>query len=74
MAFEADCRVSTVLEALRVASTTSRVPSRRGPGQRHADCGFPHRSDLVAQASRLHVRPGRPHHPASRWALRRDRQ
>jgi hypothetical protein len=64
MAFEADCVVSTVLEALCVARTAGYLTSR---------------VLLVAQASRLHamlwrtrsacMQPGRPHHKADRFPL-----
>jgi hypothetical protein len=55
MAFEADCGSSTLLETDRVSSTSWSTATRP-----LATCGV-----LVAQASRLHVRPGRPHHNGS---------
>jgi len=47
MAFDTDCGVPTVLEAIRVASTAA----------------------LVAQASRLHVQPGRLRYKTTRIDL-----
>jgi len=47
MAFDTDCGVPTVLEAIRVASTAA----------------------LVAQASRLHVQPGRLRYKTTRIGL-----
>ena len=47
MAGEADCRASTVLEGIRMASTAA----------------------LVAQASRLHVQPGRLRYKTTRIDL-----
>ena len=55
MAFDADCGVPTVLERPRVTITVGylTVPVVL----------------LVAQASRLHVQPGRPHHKTPRIGL-----
>jgi len=78
MAFKADCGASTVLEAPGVAST----PMFPGPATSRSPCNESLRNSatptgdsegaaggLVAQASRLHVRPGRPHHKTHRIDL-----
>ena len=59
MAFEADCGVSTVLEALRVTDTARPL----APGECHGSLG----------ASRA-MQPGRPHHGASPFGLRPHKQ
>jgi hypothetical protein len=62
MAIKADCGVSTVLEELRVARIAKPlVPTARRLGSPVVV--------LVAQASRLHVQPGRLHHKAHRIGL-----
>jgi hypothetical protein len=55
MAFDTDCGAPTVLERPRVTITVGylTVPAVL----------------LVAQASRLHVQPGRPHHNTTRIGL-----
>jgi hypothetical protein len=78
MAFEADCGASTVLEALHAARTagspvpaTSRSPRDEGLHDSATPTGDSEgvAGDLVAQASRLHVRPGWPHHKTRRIGL-----
>jgi len=79
MAFGGDCGASTVLEALRVAHAarflvlvTSRGPrdeALRNSATPTVVSRLEMTGTLVVQASRLHVRPGRPHHKTTRMRL-----